>query len=136
MKTKDTPVSGTIQVKVYQTLERLGTGTVKEIAQVSGLTDLQVAGAVDKFIQNNKAYICEWTFETSNSSARVIKLGRGVSVERWKTSKGQDRVPKGDLHLLDYRQQHREHQEFVRNFRPRPDVAAAWLLNPVDGELA
>jgi len=136
MKKQTQPLPGGIQVKVYQTLEQLGTGTVKKIAQVSGLTEAQVSGAVDTFIEKNKAYICDWSFESSHSSARVIKLGRGVSVERWKSSKGQDRVPKGDLHLLDYRQQHLAHQEFMRNFRPRPDVAAAWLLNPVDGELA
>lgn len=131
---KATP--GTVQIAVYQTLERLGTGTIKEITKASGLTEMQVIGVVDRFIQLKKAYVCDWRFESANSSCRVIKLGNGVSVERWKSGKGKERIPKGDLHLLDYRQQHLAHQEFMRNFRPRPDVAAAWLLNPVDGELA
>jgi hypothetical protein len=136
MKKQTPPLPGGIQVKVYQTLEQLGTGTVKKIAQVSGLTEAQVSGAVDTFIEKNKAYICEWSFESSHSSARVIKLGRGDNVPRWKTSKGQDKIPKGDMHLLDYRQQHLEHQKFMQNFKPHPDVAAAWLLNPIQGESA
>ena len=133
---KETPVSGPVQVKVYTTLERLGAATVKEIARACCLTEMQVSGAVDKFLQTNRAYICEWRFEAVNSSSRVVKLGRGDSVPRWKTAKGQEKIPKGDMHLLDYKQQHLEHQKFMRDFKPRPDVAAAWLLNPVQGEAA
>jgi hypothetical protein len=133
---KDIPVSGPVQVKVYSTLERLGAATSKEIARACGLTEMQVVSAVDKFLEANRAYICDWKFEAVNSSSRVIKLGRGVSVPRWKSAKGEHKIPKGDMHLLDYRQQHLAHQEFMKNFKPHPDVAAAWLLNPIQGKSA
>lgn len=133
---KDTPVTGPVQIAVYTALERLNTATVKEIARACGLTEMQVSGAVDKFLQTNRVHICEWRFDAVNSSCRVVKLGRGDSVPRWQNSKGKEKIPKSDMHLLDFKQHHLAHHEFMRNFKPRPDVAAAWLLNPIEGEVA
>jgi len=131
-----TPISGKIQVQVYTTLERIGAGTIKEIAEASGLSDSQVSNAIDKFLELDRVYICDWRQAAGTSLSRVLKAGRGVNAPRHKDRKTPVKLPKTDLHLLDYRQQHREHQEFMRNFKPRPDVAAAWLLNPVQGDAA
>ena len=134
MKAKDLTLTGAVQIKVYTALEQLGAATARNIAAHSGLTELQVVGAMDRFVELERAYVMEWRIDNGRSAARVFKLGRGANAPRAQSNKMEARTPKGDMHLLDYKQQHLEHQKFMQNFIPRPDVAAAWLLNPVQGE--
>jgi hypothetical protein len=136
MKSRDLNLTGAVQIKVYTALEQLGAATAKDIAAHAGLTELQVVGAVDRFIEIERAYVMEWRVASGRSAARVFKLGRGANAPRVQSNKVEARTPKGDMHLLDYRQQHLEHQKFMQNFKPHPDVAAAWLLNPIQGESA
>jgi len=134
MKAKDLNLTGAVQIKVYTALEQLGAATARNIAAHSGLTELQVVGAMDRFVELERAYVMEWRIDNGRSAARVFKLGKGANAPRAQSNKMEARTPKGDMHLLDYKQQHLEHQKFMQNFIPRPDVAAAWLLNPVQGE--
>jgi hypothetical protein len=134
MKSKDLTLTVAVQIKVYTALEQLGSATARNIAAHSGLTELQVVGAVDRFVELERAYVMEWRIDNGSSAARVFKLGGGANAPRTQSNKMEARTPKGDMHLLDYKQQHLEHQKFMQNFIPRPDVAAAWLLNPAQGE--
>ena len=111
--------------KVFQTLEKINTGSIKDIAIACNMSELQVTTAVDTLLKLNKAYIREWNYtETSRCPVRVIKLGRGVNASRERKS---DIVNRNSINL-DLKLKMIEHKEWLKTFKPHPDVAAAWLF--------
>jgi hypothetical protein len=122
MKNKE---ENTIIHKVFQTLEKINTGSIKDIAIACNMSELQVTTAVDTLLKLNKAYIREWNFtETSRCPVRVIKLGRGVNASRERKS---DIVNRNSINL-DLKLKMIEHKKWLETFKPHPDVAAAWLF--------
>jgi len=115
----------TIIHKVFKTLEKINTGSIKDIAIACNMSELQVTTAVDRLLELNKAYIREWNFtETSRCPVRVIKLGRGVNASRERKS---DIVNRNSINL-DLKLKMIEHKKWLETFKPHPDVAAAWLF--------
>ena len=115
----------TIIYKVYQTLERINSGSIKEIAIACNMTDAQVTASVDRLLELKKAYIREWNYtETSRCPVRVIKLGRGVNAIRERKSDIDNRKSIS----LDLKLKMIEHKKWLETFKPQPDVAAAWVF--------
>jgi hypothetical protein len=111
--------------RVYLMLERMKTGTIREIAAACDLSESQVTNAVDRLMKTDKAHVSSWNHtETSRCAVRIIKLGRGVNVRR-------SHLDFGECEIVNMR----EHKRFLKNFVPHPDVAAQWLFNEPKVEL-
>jgi len=115
----------TIIHKVFQTLEKINTGSIKDIAIACNMSELQVTTAIDRLLELKKAFISEWNYtETSRCPVRVIKLGRGVNAVRERKSK----IDSCKSISLDLKLKMIEHKKWLETFKPHPDVAAAWMM--------
>jgi len=120
----------TIIHKVYLTLERITSGTIKEIAASCGMTDAQVTAAVDRLLEIRKAHVQGWNHtETSRCPVRIIRLGKGVNAPRERKSDGRD------TSMFDIKLKMAEHKRWLATFKPHPDPAAAWLFHEPKVEL-
>ena len=115
----------TIIHKVFKTLEKINTGSIKDIAIACNMSELQVTTAIDRLLELKKAFISEWNYtETSRCPVRVIKLGRGVNAVRERKSK----IDSCKSISLDLKLKMIEHKKWLETFKPHPDVAAAWMM--------
>jgi hypothetical protein len=118
-------IENSIIHKVFLTLEQINQGTVKQIAAACNMTPLQATNAIDRLLELNKAHVAEWNHtETSRCPVRVIKLGRGVNKSRERKSD----IVERDTSIHDVKLKMAEHKRWLATFKPRPDVAAAWIV--------
>jgi hypothetical protein len=122
----------TIIHKVYLTLERITSGTIKQIAASCGMTDAQVTAAVDRLLEIRKAHVQGWNHtETSRCPVRIIRLGKGVNAPRERKSDLRER----DTSHYDVKLKMAEHKKWLATFKPHPDPASAWLFHEPRTEL-
>jgi hypothetical protein len=118
--------------KVYLTLERIKSGTVKEIAASCGMTVLQVTNAIDRLLAIRKAHVNGWNHsETARCPVRIIELGRGENAPRESKSD----IIERDTSQFDIKLKMAEHKRWAATFKPQPDYAAAWLFHQPRVEL-
>jgi hypothetical protein len=118
-------VENSIIHKVFLTLEQINQGTVKQIAAACNMTPMQTTNAIERLIELNKAHVVEWNHtETARCPVRVIKLGRGVNKSRERKSD----IVERDTSIHDAKLKMAEHKRWLATFKPRPDVAAAWMV--------
>ena len=112
--------------KVYQTLEKINSGTIKEIAAACNMTDVQATNAVDRLLELRKAHVKGWNHtETSRCPVRIIKLGRGANAPRERKSD----IVERDTSMIDTKLKMAEHKRWLATFKPHPDYASAWLFH-------
>jgi hypothetical protein len=134
-------------------LLKLGKGSVVTLSRSTN-TELKATFAHLRRLHNiGLIHICEWSKGSSGHPLKVFKYGHGIDAVLDK-KKHYDKVKQENaannfvkrntfdpdaplvpntgwtstIHTWDRSVSHVEHIEFMARFKPRPDVAAGWLL--------
>jgi predicted ArsR family transcriptional regulator len=146
------------QQMVINAIQREGIASVPVIMKTLDLSLKAVKAHVQRLEQDNYIRVIDWVRGANGGAIKVYAVGAGENkpLDRaaFKAKIKQEKARKArtlrnnsydpfapviqnsgwvsKIHSLDYSIHHADHIKFMERFQPRPDVAAAWLANPVE----
>ena len=84
-----------------------------KLAASSGIPKATLNNILRYLRMENLAHVSRWEWSTSKRLSKVYKWGHGINAER---------------PSLDYK----DRSKPIPVFKPKPDVASAWLFNPIE----
>jgi DNA-binding MarR family transcriptional regulator len=103
---------------IYEYITRQPIVTVTDIAKYTGLHVKYVNYHVRILRKENLIYVSEWIRNSKNVPTIVLSAGNKLDAER-------PLVKEATIKL------HEKRLKTYPTFTPRPDEAAAWLMNPI-----
>lgn len=103
---------------VYEYISRKPGVLMNDIAKDTGLQLKNVNYHVRLLRRASMVYVSDWSYSSKNVPVMLLSAGNKMDVEK---------PPIREESIM----RHEKRLKFSETFRPRPDEAAAWLLNPI-----
>lgn len=105
-------------IHVYEYISRKPGVLMNDIARDTGLQLKNVNYHVRILRRASMVYVSDWSYSSKNVPVMLLSAGNKMDVEK---------PPIREESIM----RHEKRLKFSETFRPRPDEAAAWLLNPI-----